>query len=107
MSRKKLTPRDPLMLEIMAAIGAGRILIGSIRGHEGEFVHGICSPDGEIVINPSVEIADTAIHECIHRLRPAWSERTVRARTKRLMCQLSHDEVEKVFEVVMATARRL
>jgi hypothetical protein len=106
-SRKKAAPRDPLMLEVMAAIGAGRILIGSIRGHEGEFVHGVCSSDGEIVINPAVDVTDTAIHECLHRLRPAWSERTVRRRTRRLMNQLSNDEVDKVFEVVMATATKL
>jgi hypothetical protein len=31
----------------------------------------------------------------------------VRCRTRRLMNQLSNDEVDKVFEVVMATATKL
>jgi hypothetical protein len=98
---KRRPSYDSLLLEIAAAVGAGRISIGRIEGGDDEHVHGLTWADGGIVINPQVEIVDTACHEIIHRLRPAWSERTVRMRTKRLMNQLSHKDVDTLYTLLM------
>lgn len=99
-----MTPRDPLLLEIAAAVGAGRIRFRTLVS-EDVFVHGMTEDNGRITINPAPEIVDTLVHECLHRLRPKWSERAVKARTTRLMRQLSDAEIEKLFELVLVAAR--
>lgn len=98
MRRRK--PRDPILLEVAAAIGAGRIDIGPIHD-DALLVHGFCE-GSKIRINPAIDVADTILHECLHRLRPAWSERAVRAKTTRLMRQLSSAEIDKIYELVMS-----
>ena len=103
MKRRRQT-RDPILLEVAAAIGAGRITIASIQMGDDEHVHGVTWPDGGIVINPMVEIVDTVLHECLHRMRPTWSEQTVKARTTRLMRGLSHAEVECLYTLVLSSA---
>lgn len=102
--RRKPPARDPILLEVAAAIGAGRITIGQIDMGDEEHVHGITWSDGGIVINPTVETVDTAIHECLHRLRPTWTERTVRTRTRKLMGQLSNKDVECLFTLLVTRA---
>lgn len=103
-ARKRQPARDPILFEIAAAIGAGRITIASIDTGENEHVHGLTWPDGAIIINPAVETVDTALHECLHRLRPEWSERTVLARTRRLMNQLTVKDVECFYTLLMTSA---
>ena len=95
---------DPLLLEIAAAIGAGRISIADIEAGEGEFVSGLTFPDGRIVVNPKPDMVDTLIHELCHRLRPSWSERQVRRKTAELMSGLSHAEVDRLYMLMMAAA---
>lgn len=97
--------RDPILLEVVAALGAGRIEFGSIHD-EKEFVHGYTWPDGSIRINVSLDAVTTAIHECLHRMRPGWSERAVRAKTTRLLRQLSYPEIDTLYEILLATAAR-
>jgi hypothetical protein len=99
-----MTPRDPLLLEVAAAVGAGRIRFRTLAS-EDFFVHGMTEDNGRITINPAPEIVDTLVHECLHRLRPTWSERAVKAKTTRLMKQLSDAEVEKLFELVLVSAQ--
>jgi hypothetical protein len=62
-------------------------------------------PDGKIRINQTISTVNTLIHECLHRLRPQWSERAVRARTTRLMRQMSYQQIDKLYEIVLSTAR--
>lgn len=101
--RKRFAPRDPLLLEIAAAIGAGGITIGPIHS-DTQRIHGQIE-GAKIRINPAIEMADTAIHEVIHRLRPHWSELAVRSRTAKIMRQLSDKEIDKIYELVLTTAR--
>jgi len=100
----KRTAGDPMLLEVAAAIGAGRITIASIQMGENEHVHGLTWSDGSIVINPMVDMVDTAIHECLHRMRPKWRESTVKARTTKIMRQLSHAEVECLYTLLLSSA---
>jgi hypothetical protein len=94
--RKKRAARDPLLLEVAAAIGAGRIAMKRIRG-----AHGQCWPDGRVEIDPRAETVDTLVHELIHRLRPTWTERTVKARTTKLMRQMTWDEMERLYQLLL------
>jgi hypothetical protein len=103
MKRRRPPARDPILIELVAAIGAGRIEFGPIH-YEGEFVHGIARKDGSIRLNPAIEAVDTVLHECCHRLRPKWSERAVRAKVTRLMRELSMPELDKIYEVLLSTA---
>ena len=96
MKTRKRPERDPILLEIAAAIGAGRIRVGGIED-ERELVHGFARPDGSIVIDPSIDVTDTLLHECLHRLRPTWTERAVRIKTCRLMRQLSRKEIDTLY----------
>jgi hypothetical protein len=101
--KKKAPARDPLLLELVAAIGAGRIEIGTIHDDE-SFVHGVCEGD-RVTINPSISVVDTALHEVLHRLRPGFSERAVRAKVTRLMRSLSMAEIDRLYGIVLATAK--
>lgn len=95
---------DPILLEIAAAIGAGRIQIADIESGEGEFVSGLAFPDGRVVINPKPDMVDTLIHEMCHRLRPSWTEKRVRAKTSELMGSLSHAEVDRLYMLMLSSA---
>ena len=99
---------DPLLLEIVAAIGAGRITIGPIHS-ESERIEGYAVDKGKrrgrVYINPQISFVDTAIHELLHRLRPRWSEGTVRRRTGKLMRALSDQEIDKVYELIQVSAK--
>jgi len=100
MSRKKQKPRDPMLIEVVAAIGAGRIEIGPIHADD-EFVSGLCE-GARVKINPAIDVCDSTVHECLHRLRPDWSERAVRSKTTTLMRSLSNAEVDKIYSLVMS-----
>lgn len=95
--------RDPLLLEIAAAIGAGGITIGPIHDDD-ELVHGNEKPDGRVKINPVIHVCDVTVHELLHRLRPDWTERAVRSKTTRLIRQMSYKELDKLYELVLAKA---
>lgn len=95
--------RDPLLLELVAAIGAGNIEIGPLHD-DAEFTHGIARGDGSIRIFEGLNTVETAIHECVHRVRPEWSERAVRAKTTRIMRQLSHREIDKIYELILSVS---
>lgn len=99
----KRIARDPLLVEVIAAIGAGRLMVESIHSDEA-FVDGMMEPDGYVTINPAPSIVDTAIHEMLHRMRPQWSERAVRAKTTRLIRQLSDPEIDRLYGVILAVA---
>lgn len=101
--KSRVIPRDPLLLEVAAAIGAGGISIGPIYD-KGQFVHGQIE-GSKIVINPTIETVDTLLHECLHRLRPQWSERAVRSRTTRIMRSLSYPEIDRIYQLLLTTAK--
>lgn len=100
---KRPPARDPLLLELVAAIGAGNIAIGPIHD-DGELVHGVCE-GASVVINPAVSVVDTCLHECLHRIRPEFSERAVRAKVTRLMRALTLAEIDRLYSIVLATAK--
>jgi hypothetical protein len=51
---------------------------------EGLDIYGL--NDGQTVyVNPAHVLVETAIHELIHRVKPRWGERRVRAETQRIV----------------------
>lgn len=97
--------RDPLLIEVIAAIGAGNIELGPI--HDDQFyIHGYCddAQKNRIRVNPSIDTVDTIVHEAIHRMRPTWNEARVRRKTAELFAQLSDAEVDKIYEIVLTVA---
>ena len=105
-SRLRRPPlRDPLVLEIAAAIGAGNIEIGPIHV-EGEFVHGYTFKNGTVRIDPVASVVDSLVHELTHRLRPDWTERAVKCKTTQIMRQLSYKEIDKLYELVLVRAQK-
>lgn len=97
-------PRDPLLIEVIAAIGAGRMELGPIHD-DTEFVDGYAEPNGKVRINPAPAVVDTVLHEMLHRMRPAWSERAVRSKATRLMRSLSDPEIDRLHDVILSKAR--
>lgn len=95
--------RDPLLIELIAAIGAGNLELGPIHD-ETYYVDGICDDDGRVRINLSHHAVDVCLHECIHRLRPKWKEQTVRQRVGKLLRQMSDQEIDTLYNVIQATA---
>ena len=101
----KYQPRDPLMIELVAAIGAGQIEVGPIHAAR-QYVYGWCdTSNGKVRLNPAPHAVEIALHECLHRMRPTWKERTVSARAKRLLGQLSDEEIDRLYDVIVTTAR--
>lgn len=84
------------MISVLAEIGAGRIFEGRVDDKD-EFVDGIFESHGSITINPIPATVESLIHECLHRLHPAWQERYVRNRTTYLLRRMSDDELQCVY----------
>lgn len=102
---KRRFKRDPLIVDVIACLASSEIVIGPI--HDGQNkIHGFARANGRIHINPNVELCDTAVHEALHVLNPRWPESYVRARTCRLMRQLTIEEVDKISDIVNAVAHR-
>jgi hypothetical protein len=96
-SRKK-KGRDPILVAVLAEVGAGGITEGWIS-HKTHYIKGMCQfPGGSITINPAYDVVETLIHEIVHRIRPQWTERYVRRTTTVLMRQLSDQEIVAVHE---------
>ena len=101
----KRQPRDPLMIEVIAAIGAGRIEVGPIHSPR-QYVYGWCDTNsGRVRLNPAPHAVEIALHECLHRMRPKWTERGVNSRAKKLLGQLSDQEIDRLYDVIVATAK--
>lgn len=96
MSRLKSSSHPALLVEVLAELGAGRIYERFIHDKH-FFVHGETNGHS-ITINPSIAIADTVIHECLHRLRPNWSEPYIRRTTTWLLRRLSDTQIQQVYE---------
>jgi hypothetical protein len=70
------------------------------------FVFGSHDPhDGTVTLNVPLLRVLVALHELTHRVRPAWSERTVRTRSVRLLQMLDDDGVATVDAQLRAAIR--
>ena len=100
----KRNRRSTLLVDVLAAMGDVRIreryLIDKSAPRK-NFQYGE-QQDGVIVINPAPSIAVILLHELIHQVRPDWTEVTVRQWTTRLSRELTHQEVQAIYEQYIA-----
>jgi hypothetical protein len=92
---KKGAHGHKLIVEVLTDFGSGGISEQYICDAK-MFVHGI-TKGRAITINPAVNVVETLIHECLHRIRPNWSENYVRRTTTWLLRSLSDEQVAQVF----------
>jgi len=92
---KRRTSRDPLLLRVCAELGAGRITEAYI--HDPGWATEGLTEGKQITINPAHATVNVVLHECLHRLFPHWSERTVRAKTTYLCRRLTDSEVQAIY----------
>jgi hypothetical protein len=92
--------RNPLLIDVLAALGdvtiSQKYVIDPVRT-KSYFVHGM-QRGSEIIINEAPSLVSTLLHELIHFVRPSWSERTVRRYTTILLRQLSHQEIQAIYQ---------
>jgi len=98
-TKAKPITRDSIFVELCATLGTGDLhehYIASANPHER--IAGLCV-GRKVIVNPVYHTVDTLLHECIHRIRPHWSERSVKRKTTQVMWQLSDAEIQRVYEV--------
>jgi hypothetical protein len=101
----KRQSRDPLLIELIAAIGAGRIDVGPIHAKR-QYVYGWCdTSDGRVRLNPAPHAVEIALHETLHRMRPKWTERSVTSRAKKLLGEMSDQEIDRLYDVIQSVAK--
>ena len=97
MPSKPRHARPPLMISVLAELGAGRVSEGRIHDKEA-FTEGLCIDSKHIVIDPVPNVVDSLLHEALHRLHPEWSENYVRNRTTFLLRRLTDAEVTQIYQ---------
>jgi uncharacterized protein (DUF2344 family) len=102
----KRTAQDMVLMgQVWAELGSGRVNEAYIASGKGYYVEGVV--DGQdITINPAPSVVDTAIHECLHRMRPDWSELYVRRTTSYLMRRMSDEEIQAFYGEFQKRARK-
>jgi len=108
MPRRRTPYRDPLLVEVLAYLGAGtfeaRPLIDEDHPNLMR-VYGLCEP-GVITINEGEHVVETLLHEILHAVRPHWTERGVSRRTTQLYRQLEPAEVQRIHDVYQHAVQR-
>lgn len=97
--------RSELLEDVLSAIDAAPVREQQIRDDE-LFVFGDHDmTDGSITLNVPLLRVLVYLHEGTHRVRPEWSERTVRARSVQLLHALTDDDVARVNKQLVAAIR--
>lgn len=105
MGRKR--GRDPLLIDVLAELGAGRISEDFIRAEKRHTrIHGLMD-GGHIVVNPIYDVVDTLLHEATHRARPDMSEIAVRRRTAKFMRCLTDVEIQAIYDLYQRVAKKV
>ena len=92
-----------LIGRVFAEVGAGRITRAFVK-MEGYEVHGL--QEGKHVwINEDHLVADSVVHECLHRAFPAWGENYIRRTTSYLMGRMSDAEIQALMVEYRKRAR--
>ena len=99
---------DPLLLDLVAALGQAHITSGQIRTPRKRSPYtilGLCEGK-QITINEAQLLLPVILHELTHYVRPHWTERGVERATQRLLRSLSDDDVEHLYRLYRAAKRR-
>lgn len=98
MSQKRPRKRDALLVRVWAELGSGRIREDFLYDRSNRTrIHGETYRDGEIVINPAHVVAETVVHEIVHRLFPDRKERGVTRTANRLFRLMTDEEIREFY----------
>jgi hypothetical protein len=90
--------RDPLVVRVWTELGAGRITEGPVHSNvKGERVYGY-KEGRHIWVNPAWTMAETIVHELLHRVNPKWPEEYVANRTTYVLNRMTDAEVETLYD---------
>jgi len=82
--------------DVLAELARGGIIEAPISAPK-MHVSGYCDRETKTVcVNPLPGLADTIIHELVHRRWPRWGEKRVYAETRRVMTTMSDDDVSRL-----------
>ena len=84
-----------LLVRVLTEIGTGNVHEGFISSKT-HYVHRQIE-GRRITGNPASDVVDTLLHQAIHQLEPAWSERYVRNRTSWLMKRMSDEQIQALY----------
>ena len=97
----------PILLEAVAAIGAGKIDIARLQDvDDNEILFGLCEPDGQITIDEGALVVDALLHEAIHRMRRRFPEGGVEETARRIFTNLRREEIESIYQVYLGVGKR-
>lgn len=99
---------DPLLLDLVAALGQASITSGQIRPGRKRAPYVILGlQEGRsITINEGQILLPVILHELVHYVRPDWSELGVERATQRLLRSLSDDDIEHLYRLYRRARRR-
>src|SRR5687767_14214514 len=95
------------MVRVWAELGAGHItedptLHSDVRG---ERIYGY-KEGRHIWVNPAWTMAETIVHELLHRVNPEWSETYVDNRTTYLLNRMTDAEARALYDEYQKRARK-
>lgn len=89
--------QSPLLLRLMAEMGAGKVYEGRIVDPTGGITEGYCD-GGVIYVDPSYGVVKILLHEALHRMLTDLTESAVEHRTEELMGELTQDQVHAIYD---------
>lgn len=104
-----MTPeaRAALLLAVTDEMKRGRITEMHLsEGADKSIYHGLAEPHGHIYVDPAPDTLDTAVHECLHRRFPRWSEKRVTDTATRLVFGMTGAERRKLFALYQRVAKK-
>ena len=84
----------PTVADVFAELARGKIVEVAIT-HPSERVSGFCDQGtGVIAVNKyPIDLADTLVHELLHRLHTRWGERRIARETKYVLRRMTDEDV--------------
>jgi hypothetical protein len=86
---------ERLLVSVLTELGSGRITEAPIQDAV-SFTSGLCEGRGHITVDPDVDLVMVLLHELLHRLHPAWSERGVDNLVMGLMRRLTEAQMRQI-----------
>lgn len=94
----------PNLDDLLDELSRGRVYECSLRDKQW-VLDGLTDGD-TIWIDPRPAIVDTVLHECLHRLKPRWGERTVRKHTARLLGRMGERDLHRVYRAYRRVVKK-
>jgi hypothetical protein len=104
MSRKKKRDRTSLIVRLFAELGKGRVSEAYL--HDPKFRTEGYQSGRHIWVAPHYAVADSCIHELLHRMYGNWPEAYVRSRTTFVLNRMTDSEVQAFYDTYQSVARK-